>query len=165
MSAVPKATLQNIPEGNSGVRTTLNLMSKLVKHGKQSIAVRNQAGKLTRNLKQKDWLSEVKAIHDFVQNEIRYTKDIRGIETIQTPEVTLNNRYGDCDDKSTLTATLLETIGHPTRFVACGFNGNGLSHVFVQTKIGNHWVSVETTEPVKLGWTPPRITCRMVVHN
>lgn len=160
-----QATLHNIPEGKDGVRETLRLMSKLVKQGKSNISIRTLAGQLTKNLPQKNFYGEIDAIHRFVQNEIRYVKDIRNVETIQTPIVTLNNRYGDCDDKSTLTAALLESIGHPTRFVACGFNGKDPSHVFVQTVFNNRWLSVETTEPVKLGWTPPNITIKMIENN
>lgn len=165
LNQVPRAKKFNIPDGNAGVRVTLKLMSKLVKHYKSNIKIRTLAANLTDGIQQKDWLNEVKAIQNYVKNEIRYLKDVRGVETIQDPVFTLTNGYGDCDDKSTLTASLLEAIGHPTRFLACGFNGKSLSHVLVQTKIGNKWVSVETTEPVSLGWTPPNISCRMLEHN
>ena len=40
---------------------------------------------------------------------------INGVETVQTPLRTLENEAGDCDDKSLLTATLLETFGFSTR--------------------------------------------------
>lgn len=161
----PKSQKFSIPQGNAGVRVTLNLMSKLVKQYKSNIKIRTLAANLTKRILQKDWKSEVKAIQKYVGYEIRYTKDIRGVETIQDPVFTLENGYGDCDDKSTLTAALLEAIGHPTRFVACGFNGGLLSHVYVETKIGDKWVGVETTEQVGLGWIPPNMTSRMLEHN
>ena len=161
----PKSKKFDIPQGNAGVRVTLNLMSKLVKFYKSNIKIRTLAANLTKRLLQKDWQSEIKAIQKYVSYEIRYTKDIRGVETIQSPVFTLDNGYGDCDDKSTLVAALLESIGHPTRFVACGFNGGLLSHVYVETKIGNKWIGVETTEQVGLGWTPPNMTSKMLEHN
>lgn len=159
------AQLMAIPSGEEGTRQTLKLMSGLVKDGKKSLPVRLLALRLVENNQQKNWLGEVRNIHAFVRDRIRYVKDIRGVETLQTPEKTLEIGQGDCDDKSTLVASLLESIGHPTRFVAVGFRGAGFAHVLVETKIGNKWVAVETTEPVELGWFPRNISLQMRWHN
>lgn len=158
--------LQAIPNGVAGIRETLRIMSKITKQYKANPLVRELALRLTAGLNQKDWRGEVTRIHDFVRDRIRYIKDIRGIETIHTPVELLKSRQGDCDDKSILAASLLEAIGHPTRFVAVGFNKNGTySHVFTQTKIGNNWVTLETTEPWPLGRTCRGITDIMTQHN
>jgi transglutaminase-like putative cysteine protease len=90
-------------------------------------------------------------IHQFVRDKIRYTKDVVGVETIQSPDMTLKLRTGDCDDKSILIASLLLSIGHPCRFVVVGPEKNVYSHVYVETKIGNKWLPVETTEPWNMG--------------
>jgi transglutaminase-like putative cysteine protease len=74
-------------------------------------------------------------------------------------------RAGDCDDKSVLLAALLESIGHPTRFVAIGFQPDDFEHVFVETKIADRWISLETTEPVEIGWMPQHIRARLTVNN
>lgn len=157
--------LHQIPNGVEGIRKTLKIMSKVVKAYKASPAIRELALSLTRDLQQKSYKREVERIHAFVRDEIRYIKDIKGIETIQTPIQTLRLRSGDCDDKSSLAASLLESIGHPTRFVAVGFTPDSLCHVFVQTKIGKEWISVECTENVKLGWRPPKIKKVMLQNN
>jgi transglutaminase-like putative cysteine protease len=139
-------------------------MSGLVKSAKSTLPVRLLALRLVRRNGQKDWPGEVRDIHAFVRDGIRYVKDVRGVETLQTPEKTLELGQGDCDDKSTLVAALLESIGHPTRFVAVGFNGQ-FAHVLVETKIGTKWVAVETTEPVAVGWFPKNVTMVMRWHN
>jgi len=139
-------------------------MSGLVKEYKKALPIRTLALQLVKRNGQKDWLGEVRKIQEFVRDRIRYVKDIRGVETLQTPVKTLEFGQGDCDDKSTLVAALLESIGHPTRFVAVGFSGQ-FAHVLVETKIGNKWIAVETTEPVGLGWFPPGVTMRMRWHN
>jgi transglutaminase-like putative cysteine protease len=74
---------------------------------------------------------------------------------------------GDCDDKSILAAALLASIGHPTRFIACGFVGDGsYSHVFAQTKIAGKWVTLECTmNEWPLGRTPGGIKNVMKHHN
>jgi transglutaminase-like putative cysteine protease len=141
------------------------MMSKLVRAGKKRVEIRQTAVELTQGFRQKDWMREISALFDFVQNRIRYVRDIRGVETLHTPEKVLENEQGDCDDKSILLASLLEAIGHPTRFVAVGFSPGQFSHVFVETKVHNRWLSLETTEPVAMGWKPNGIKAAMIVHN
>jgi len=158
------ARLEVLPDGPEGTAETLKIMRSLIRAGKKSLPVRLLALELTKNgLRQKNWVGEVSRIHAFVRDKIRYIKDIRGVETLQTVEKTLEFKQGDCDDKTILTAALLESIGHPTRIVAVGFHGNNYSHVFPETKIGGEWISVETTEPVALGWRPSHVKNRMVV--
>lgn len=123
---------------------------------------------LTNALPQKKWIAEISALHRFVRDQIRYVKDINGVETVHTADAVLRIGSGDCDDKSVLLASLLESIGHPTRFVAVGFQPDHYSHVFVQTRIGKNpgkWLSLETTEPVAIGWEPKGIVSRIVKHN
>lgn len=157
--------LQQIANGLAGIRQTLKLMSAITKKYKAAPAIRELALSLTSHLKQKNYRGEVAELHHWVKEEIRYIKDIRDVETIQTPIQTLRLRQGDCDDKSTLVASLLESIGHRTRFVAVGFTPDSLSHVFVQTKIGRNWITVECTENWPLGARPSGIKKVMIQNN
>lgn len=159
------ATLQAIPDGKAGTVATLKVMRQITKAGKTSLPVRNAALSIISGLAQKDWFNEAKLLHKFVRDQIRYVKDIRGVETVQTPDVTLTLRAGDCDDKSVLLASMLEAIGHPTRFVAIGFRPDDFVHVFPETRIGTAWIPLETTEPVEIGWTPKNVVSRLIVHN
>ncbi|MES9901018.1 MAG: transglutaminase-like domain-containing protein [Sedimenticola sp.] len=159
------SSLQIIASGPEGVYQTLKIMKQLVRAGKKDIVVRSKALELTRNLNQKDWLGEVKSLHRFVRDNIRYIKDIRDVETVAYPDITLQQGQGDCDDKSVLLASLLESIGHPTRFVAVGFRPHNYSHVYLETKIGNTWLGLETTEPVEVGWQPKGVMARMEIFN
>lgn len=154
-----------IPSGVEGIRATLRMMGNLVAKGKKNIVVRQMAAKLTSKLRQKDWMGEITVLHKFVRDNIRYVRDIRGVETIHSPEQILLQEYGDCDDKSLLLASLLESIGHPTRFVAVGKERNKFCHVLVETKVGDKWLPLETTENVLAGWTPQGVKSRMIYHN
>ena len=156
--------LAAIPEGVEGIKATLALMVKLARQGKNSFAVRRLAEDTVRGIRQKSWVEEARAIQEYVRDHIRYTKDIRGTETVATPDKTIERGMGDCDDKSLLAATLLESVGHPTRFVAVGSQPGEFVHVLVETKIGNAWIPVETTENVPLGWYPPMMPYRLVYH-
>lgn len=153
-----------LPEGVAGIKTTLSLMVKLAREGRKSYPVRRLAENLTTGLRQKDFVGEVREIHQYVKNHIRYCKDIRGTETLATPEKTLENMIGDCDDKALLASALLESIGHPTRFVALGKKPGQFTHVIVETKIGKRWIPVETTEDVPLGWYPPDMPWRLTYN-
>lgn len=157
--------LASIPDGKDGTLVTLKIMREITRNSKTSLPVRSLAVELTGHCNQKDWVCEVKALHAFVRDRIRYVRDVRDVETLQIPDATLRIGAGDCDDKSLLLASMLESIAHPSRFVAIGFKPDDFEHVYVETRIGNAWVSLETTEPVELGWTPKGVVSRMVVHN
>lgn len=160
-----KSGLSMIPDGKPGTLATLKLMRSLTRQYKTSLPIRSLAVELTRGNAQKDWQGEVKSIQEFVRDRIRYVKDVVDVETLQTPDKTLLIGAGDCDDKSVLVAALLESIGHPTRFVAITFDDLDYSHVYPETLIGKSWISVETTEPVSVGWQPAGVLSRMIVHN
>ena len=119
--------------------------------------IRELSLSLVKHLPQKNFRAEVDALFKFVQNKIRYVKDIHDVETVQTPLKTLEYGQGDCDDKSTLLAAMLQSLGHPTRFHAMGFRPDNVSHVLLEVKRGNQWVALDATEPVSMGWLPPGI--------
>ena len=166
MAFRPSATLQKIPDGVEGTRATLAIMRRLVAQFRSNINIRNLALRITDPVgvpNQKNFTAEVRAIQEWVRDNIRYVKDVHGVETVQTPLVTLEYRAGDCDDHSVLLASLLESIGHPTRFVAIKTQSFGpFVHVYTETKIGRRWVAVETTENWPLGTQPPIVAQRMV---
>ena len=160
------ATLQSIPSGALGTRATLRLMSKLVRHYKKNMEIRSLALSLVAEVPgHKNWTAQIKAIHAFVQHSIQYVRDVRGVETLATPVKTLETMQGDCDDQSVLLASLLESIGHPSRFVAMRQTAFGpFVHVFTETKIGASWYPLETTEKFPAG-KPMRYAGKMVEHN
>lgn len=157
--------LAEVSDGIAGVRQTLRLMSRIVRYYKSQPEIRDVAISLTGQLAGKDFVSEVATIFVYVRDSVRYIMDVDDMETIQTPDVTLSLRAGDCDDKSVLLATLLSSIGHPTRFHAVGFSPNVLEHVFVETKVGTRWVALDATEPYDMGWAPPDAVENYLEHN
>jgi transglutaminase-like putative cysteine protease len=157
-------TLQEIPDGKAGVLATLKIMRKLVLDGKRSLNVRMTALNLVKNLLQKDWGAEIRALHSFVRDEIRYVKDINDLETLHTTDKILEIRQGDCDDKAVLLAAMLESIGHPTRLVAVAMVPGVFVHVYVETFLRNHWMTLESTEPCEAGWRPKNIVDKIIVN-
>jgi transglutaminase-like putative cysteine protease len=149
-----------LPSGRAGLLKTLAVMRDVTnsRAGKMSTLVRQQALALVSGLPAKDYAGEVKELHRFVRDDVRYVRDVRGVETIQTPERTLLNRQGDCDDKATLLSSMLEAVGFKTRFEAIAFQPGQFSHVFPSVLWRDKWVALETTLPGKQpGWRPARV--------
>ena len=159
-----RVTLQALPDGVAGIKVTLSQMVKYARAGKNSPPVRFLAEQIVRGVKPKSYIEEAQAVQEYVRDHIRYTRDIRGTETLSTPEQTIQRGLGDCDDMSLLTAALLESIGHPARFVAVGRQAGNFCHVLVETRIADRWYAVETTENVPFGWYPPGMMARLVYN-
>lgn len=160
----PRATLMGLPPGPAGTVATVKLMKRLAKEAIRSPtqAVRAQALEIFRanNLQARQWIPEIAALQRWVQKNITYTRDPVEVELVQTPEVTLKLRRGDCDDQATLLGAMLEATGHPARLVAVGVGGGPFSHVYVETKAAKGWLGAETIHPKPLGWKPPDATSR-----
>lgn len=141
-------------------------MGRLVKHGRQHPEIRRKALELTQSLGQKETRAEIDAVFSFVRDGIRYVRDIHNVETLHYPEIVLEQGSGDCDDKAVLLASLLESIGHPTRFVALAFQPGQFSHVITDTRLGyKRWLPMDPTENVPPGWRPPNIKDTMIWFN
>ena len=163
-SPLPNYQLLGIPNGKAGVRKTLDLMADLVEKFKTNQQVRELAVRIVSRVPAKNWAKEVQALQEWVKHNIRYTMDVKGVETLQTPVKTLELKAGDCDDHAILLASLLSTINHDARFVAVGKYPDQFSHVFVQAKIGSRWFAIETTKNWPMGHFPMKIKSKMVHH-
>lgn len=166
-SRAPVARLMGLAPGVNGTIQTLRIMRKLARESvKQpdqrirltALEIFRGAGVASRAA----WLGQAQALQRYVANNIAYIRDPVDLELVQTPDVTLNLRAGDCDDQSTLLAALLVATGHPSRFVAVGMDGGPLSHVLVETKIGERWCAAETIIKKPFGWFPPNVTSRYI---
>lgn len=151
----PEQQLLHVPEGAAGTRATLNIMARLVRECRIDPTIRRTAANLVGDLPNQSYYAEADRIFQFVRDSIRYIQDTNSVEVLQNPRITLAEQYGDCDDKATLLASLLESVGHPCRFVAVGYTAPGeFEHVFIETKIGARWIAAETTMQVEFGFAP-----------
>ncbi|MCP4410643.1 MAG: transglutaminase family protein [Gammaproteobacteria bacterium] len=139
-------------------------MSRLVNEYKKDLTIRELALDLIRGVPGKNWRAEANRIFQFVRDQIRYVRDIQGVETIATPVKTLEYGQGDCDDQVVLLAALLESVSHPTAFVAIGYGPQQYSHVYLQTRVDRHWIGMDPTEPWPMGMRP-KMPYQMVHYN
>lgn len=160
-----KVTLGKLPEGRAGTLATLKAMRNFARASiddpsqrirRTAIDIFRRAGIAPRN-----YIGEIRALHAFVRDHIRYMRDPVDRELVQDPATTLDLATGDCDDKSTLLGALLTASGHPSKFLAVGMNGGPLSHVLVETKYNTTWIPLETIIYKPMGWFPPGVTDRL----
>jgi len=171
----PPSQLLSIRSGNAGVTDTLKLMAKVAKQYKVDPLIRQTAARAVARVPEKDDLAEAAALQNWVRGNIRYTGDVLDVETLQTPDYTLQERYGDCDDQATLLATMLLAIGIPAAYMAVGVDGEPFSHVLTFACLRGYdpsYVSLETTlttdpttgETVGPGWFPANATSVRFFH-
>jgi transglutaminase-like putative cysteine protease len=144
-------------------------MREFVRAYKADPVIYDLARQIVAGVREKDYVGEARAIHEWVRDNVRYVQDPREVEAVQTPPMTLNIGQGDCDDKATLAAALLESVNHPTRFKAVGPDSD-LTHVYVETYVvsrkGKTWIASDTTEQVPFGWRAPNMRAQpMIVNN
>jgi len=171
--SAPPSQLLNIRSGNGGVTDTLRLMAQIARSYKANPLIRQTAARIVRVCPGKDDLCEIGTLQSWVRSNIRYTGDVYETETVQTPDYTLQERYGDCDDQAVLLATFLMAVGFQAGYCALGTNGGPFSHVLAVAILrdGSQW-PLETTVECDLGtgqgigpgWFPPDATCVRFWH-
>lgn len=112
-------------------------------------------------VREKDTLKEADAIFQAVRRNVRYTSDIAGIDTYQSPSKTLRLKAGDCDDYSSLICSMLLSAGIPCRFkVIRTKDSNDWNHIYAQAGLPRQrptrWVSLDASVPVRFGWEAPK---------
>jgi hypothetical protein len=162
----PPVRYTEIGKGDSGIFMTVNEMGKLINRSLGNQHVRQKAERLIREVTPNDMNQEAENIYNFVRDGVRFTKDPRGLEYVQSPGHILDilkkegKAYGDCDDKTVLGLALLKNVGHQVAVKTTSYSPNGkFTHVYGLVKLNGRWVPFDTTRPDKwLGWEAPGVT-------
>jgi hypothetical protein len=154
-----KTSLHGIPKGYLGTRKTLEHIQVLVHQGAKDFFVRQKAIDilLEKRVSPKNYLGEINALFEWVQRNVRYTKDPFRVEVLHTARRLLELRAGDCDDMAILLAAMLESIGHPTRLVITGPDPRRprlFSHIYLEVHHRGDWIPLDATMPFPMGWSP-----------
>lgn len=93
----------------------------------------------------RDQLCQAIALGSWVQKNITYVQEMP--ERFQTPTTTVAEGYGDCDDFSSLTASMLEAIGITSELVGMQWGrgaGRFYKHIFPRAvvPVGGRLVTV-----------------------
>lgn len=120
---------------------------------------------MARRVRAKDYLGEIKALFEWVQHNIRYTRDPHRVELLHSARRMLELRAGDCDDMTILLGAMLQSIGHPVRIVVVGPNPKrpGLfTHVYPEVRFRGRWIAVDATAPHPMGWQPRSVVRKTI---
>lgn len=144
MNAVSMA----IPEGDPGTIATIDQMRRLIDHGMKdpyihelSAGIINLAG-----VRAFDWMGEARAVYNWVRQHIRFTRDVRGKETLHAASDIVRLGIGDCDDFTILICSLMGTIGAKCSIVTVASDPRDpdlFSHVYPEVSINGRWVTMD----------------------
>ncbi len=162
----PRIYLGHIPRGYVGTRTTVGYIVQLIKDGAKDFCVRQTAIDILfqNEVRPKDYLGEIKALFEWVQNNIRYTRDIHRVELLHSARRMLELRAGDCDDMTILLSAMIKAVGHPVRIVLVGFNPMRQSlftHIYLEGFCKGRWIPLDPTTRHAMGWAPPAVHKRI----
>lgn len=155
----PKIYLGHIPKGAPGTQKTVEHVQALIRAGAKDFYVRQKSIDilLDKQVKPKDYLGEIKALFEWVQQHIRYTKDTFQVEVLHSAKRMLELRAGDCDDMAILLGSMLEAIGHPVRLVIIGsdpLRQDLFTHIYLEVFHKGRWIPLDATMPHPMGWGP-----------
>lgn len=159
-------TIQNIGSGDKAIFVSVDKMIEFAKRDANSPVIRKLAGEIYSE-NNGHYEKTAIAVAEWVRDNIKYTSDSKLVqkffdkddyikpentEFIQRPEILLTKTdfEGDCDDMSTLLASLYLALGYEVNFKVVAYESNDYDHVFNEVKI-------EKTEKNKLKthiWTP-----------
>lgn len=159
MSRTPTIRLEKISGGYDGTLRTIEHIVELIKQGAKDFHVRQTAIDILveRAVKPKDYLGEIKALFEWVQQNVRYTKDTVRVEVLHSAHRMLELRAGDCDDMAILLGAMLESIGHPVRLALSGpdpVRQDLFTHIYVEVFHKGRWIALDATMPYPMGWAP-----------
>jgi hypothetical protein len=163
----PQIYLGHIPKGYLGTERTLEHVQALIREGVKDFYVRQKAIDilLEQEIKPKDYLGEIKALFEWVQHNVRYTKDPFRVEVLHSARRMLELRAGDCDDMTILLGAMLEAIGHPIRLVVTGPDPRQpklFSHIYLEVYHKGRWIPLDATMPYPMGWAPQTLVKKII---
>lgn len=121
----------------NGTDDELALMRAIITEWRGHPNIRNLAVKIITDagVEARDKKEQALAIADWVQENIYYVHEFP--ERISTPDRTLKEKTGDCDDMTVLVGSLVESLGIPIIQVCMNING-GYRHVLPAAVINSN---------------------------
>jgi hypothetical protein len=145
-SAPMVATSMRIPDGDPGTAATIAQMSRLIREGAKDPVVHELGASLVKNLRPYDWMGEAQAIYNWPRRNIRFTRDVRGIETLHSAREIIRLGIGDCDDFTILICALASTVGMKCRIVTVSADPRApevFSHVYPEVSVSGRWIALD----------------------
>jgi hypothetical protein len=109
---------------------------------------------------EKDTEAEIMAIFKAMRRDVRYTSDVRGVDTYASPRKALELGAEDCDGYAALGCGALMAVGIPCRLeVIQTTKSSTPDHIFIQGGTPKasveKWISLDASVPMPPGWRAP----------
>jgi hypothetical protein len=163
----PSIHVYRIPSGYRGTAKTAHQIVRLIRAGAKDFYVRQKAIDvlMDRRVRPKDYVGEIRALFEWVQSNIRYTKDPFSVEVLHSARRMLELRAGDCDDMTIVLGAMLESVGHPVRVVLTGPTPSRprlFTHVYLEVFCQGAWIPLDATMRYPMGWAPRALIKRVI---
>jgi len=147
----------------TSLRKVLSEMKRLINKYKGDPSIRNIAAAITSHIIQdprtgqpdmRNFKAVADAIYSWINHNIRYTRDPWNMEWLQSPDVTLQTKIGDCDDLTILAGSLLESVGIPTRLVIVKADPrypHEYTHIYLEYQYKGQWIPFDITMHSRAG--------------
>lgn len=161
-------TEEPLEHGVEGNRHTLRIMAQYIRQGAVDERVRALAVRIVADVPSHDFHAQAEAIFNYVHTRIKYVRDPKGRERVQSVPFTLfKAKAGDCGDLSEALAALNSAIGLTSRLVVIAQESSVIraksdpnkvklrsyDHVYVETEIDGELVEEDATPPEsEFGW-------------
>ena len=139
----PRVRYTSHKNGMKHIRSTIRKMADLIQKGSTDYEIRGLAVRITHHVPSKQPTLEMAALYKWVRDNIRYRFDPVSMEWLQSPNRTLRERAGDCDDIAVLLGALAESIGYKTRLLTVGPEKERPKHIAIQVRIPPHWITLD----------------------
>ena len=137
--------------GDPGTSQTIDLIRKAVWQGLSDARVRAQLAQILQGVQAYDTPAELQAIYAWVHQNIRFTNDPVGHETVSTASWTIAHGIGDCDDiNAVLIPTLVMSAGIPAHLVTVSNDPSDpsrFSHVYAEAEVNGRWIPIDAARP------------------
>jgi hypothetical protein len=141
------------------IEDRLKIIEHMVMKSSKDPGIHAVAKQITRHCKSRDQLCELRAIHDHVVGNVRYTGDVapvdlegdgkrEPVDVYQSADFTLNvAKAGDCDDHTITVRSLATVLGIPNHNRATSYLTalSPYSHIYGVGEVGGRKVAVDTT--------------------
>jgi transglutaminase-like putative cysteine protease len=155
-------SIRRIPDGYDGTAAIVAEMRRLALGAFRDERINRLARAITGSVAARDFLGEVDALLEWMQETFRYTRlpwHPSGLQRLQTPGETLfeaPSRTGECASLATALAALLMSLGFEVMFRTAGTDAldpRFFEHVYVMVNVPGHgWLAADASYPHPLGW-------------
>ena len=146
----PRAPMQSqtmpIPLGDAGTSATIQQMRRLIDEGSKDPVVYELATRIVRHVRAFDYAGEGAAIFNWMRGNIRYTRHVRGTQTLHAARETVRLGVGDCPMYTVLALALAAAVGIRGRIVTIASDATApdeFTHVYPEILAGNRWIALD----------------------